>query len=73
MGQAIARHGNQEYRRRTDARNLASNDELLKRLVDAAFDVLQHDADEALEPEQHEIGILRRKFAKILKIDRFTP
>lgn len=72
MGQAIARHGNQEYRRRTDARNLAANDDLLKRLVDAAFGVLQHDGDRALKPEQYEEGVLRRDFARILKIKNFT-
>lgn len=73
MGRSATNAAASEYRRRTDARNLALANELLKRLVDAAFDVLQHDADEELEPEKYEIGVLRRKFARILKIKNFTP
>ena len=72
MGMSAANAGREAYRAKTDARNLAANDDLLKRLVDAAFGVLQHDGDQELKPEQYEAVVLRRNFARILKIKNFT-
>jgi hypothetical protein len=58
----VSRHAKATFRARSDARNEAQNDELLNKLLDAAFSVLHRDAAEGYA------ATLRKKFARILKI-----
>ena len=64
----VSRYAKAEYRRRSDARIAAAGDELLTKLLDAAFAVLHHDTAEGYEAGDYERATLRKKFARILKI-----
>lgn len=67
------RHAPNEWKRRSDARIKAQVDELLTRLLDEAFSVLEHDTSPDEVSHAHSRRVLRKRFARVLKIKEFTP
>lgn len=68
MGRSAISAGRQAYLATSDARIAKLNDDLLTKLIDAAISTLHHDTTEGSTVDLYERDILRKKFARILKI-----
>ena len=64
----VSRNARATFRSRSDARNALLNEELLSKLLNAAFAVLLHNTAAGETWGDRQRKVLRQKFARILKI-----